>query len=348
MTQFDYDKKLSRLMTPEVVAALGSIREHRGKQSLYIETKPDVLDKLCEVAKIQSTGASNRIENISTTDARLRKLMEQKAEPRNRDEREISGYRYVLDMIHESHNDIPVTPGVILQLHRDLYRYLDTSFAGRWKDSDNTIAERLPTGELVARFTPTTAAATPAAIQEICDSYADEIEKGIYDPLLVSLVFAFDFVSIRPFNDGNGRMSRLMTLLLLYRNGYTVGKYISIEAEIEKTKETYYEALGASSIGWAEGESDYEPFVTYMLGVIGACYATLDERFSLLSPGGSNEDALLEYFDSLVTSASKREVMDANPTMSQRTIERILQKLQAEGYIEKIGAARATRYRKIR
>ena len=170
--------------------------------------------------------------------------------------------------------------------------------------------------------------------------------KNLYDPLLVSLVFVFDFVSILPFNDGNGRMSRLMTLLL-YRNGYTVGKYVSIEAEIERTKETYYEALDASSVGWNEGASDYTPFVTYMLGVIGACYATLDQRFALLSSSGSNEDALREYFDSLVTSVSKREIMDANPTMSQRTVERILQKLQAEGYIEKVGAARATRYRKI-
>lgn len=348
MAQLSYDKKLSQLMRPEVIAALGNVREHRGKQSLYIATKPDILNKLCEVAKIQSTGASNRIENISTTDGRLRELMEQKVEPRNRDEREIAGYRYVLDTIHESHDDIPVTPGVILQFHRDLYRYLDSSFAGKWKDSDNAIAERLPTGELVTRFTPTPAAATPAAIQEICDSYEREIEKGVYDPLLVSLVFVFDFVSIHPFNDGNGRMSRLLTLLLLYQNGYTVGKYVSIEAEIEKSKETYYEALRASSTGWSEGKNDYTPFVTYLLGVIGACYATLDSRLSLLSSSESNESALKGYFDSLVASASKREIMDANPTMSQRTIERLLQKLQAEGRIEKVGAARATRYRKTR
>ena len=347
MAQFDYDKKLSRLMSPEIMAALGNVREHRGRQSLYTATKPDMLDKLCEIAKIQSTGASNRIENISTTNARLRGLMEQKVEPRNRNEREIAGYRYVLDMIHESHDDIPVTPGVILQFHRDLYRYLDASFVGKWKDTDNAIVERLPTGKFVTRFTPTPAAATPAAIQEICDAYTNEIRKGVYDPLLASLIFVFDFVSIHPFNDGNGRMSRLMTLLLLYRNGYTVGKYISIEAEIEKTKETYYESLAASSVGWNEGESDYAPFVTYMLGVIGACYAILDERFLLLSSSESNEDTLREYFDSIVTSASKREIMDANPTMSQRTVERILQKLQAEGYIEKVGAARATRYRKI-
>ena len=143
-------------------------------------------------------------------------------------------------------------------------------------------------------------------------------------------------------------MSRLLTLLLLYQNGYTVGKYVSIEAEIEKSKETYYEALRASSTGRSEGKNDYTPFITYLLGVIGACYATLDSRLSLLSSSESNESALKGYFDSLVASASKREIMDANPTMSQRTIERLLQKLQAEGRIEKVGAARATRYRKTR
>ena len=348
MTQFDYEQKLHQLMNPQVVSALGFIREQRGKQSLYSALQPNVLDKLCEVAMIQSTGASNRIENISTTDKRLRDLVEQKIEPKNRDEREISGYRYVLSVIHESHDDIPITPGVILQLHRDLYRYLDTSFAGKWKDADNTIAERLPSGKFVIRFTPTSAVATPAAVQRICDEYAGEIKKGVYDPILVSLIFVFDFVSIHPFNDGNGRMSRLMTLLLLYRSGYTVGKYISIEAEIEKTKESYYEALGASSVGWDEGKSDYTPFVTYMLGVIGACYSTLEARFSTLLSGDSSEDAIRKYFDSLIASANKRDITRANPTISQRTIERILQKLQGEGYIEKIGAARATRYRKVR
>lgn len=344
---FDYGMKLHQLMNPQIVSALGFIHEQRGRQSIYATIKPDALNKLCEVAKIQSTGASNRIENISTTDRRLRELMEQKTEPKNRDEREISGYRYVLDVIHERHDDIPITPGVILQLHRDLYRYLDASFAGKWKDADNTIAERLPSGRLVTRFTPTPAIATPTAIREICDAYTNEVEKGTYDPILVSLIFVFDFASIHPFNDGNGRMSRLMTLLLLYRSGYTVGKYISIEAEIEKTKETYYEALGASSIGWNEGKNDYTPFITYMLGIIGACYSTLDARLSVLSSSDSNGNTIKRYFDSLITSASKREIMNSNPTISQRTIERILLNLQAEGYIEKVGAARATRYRKV-
>lgn len=347
MAQFDYEGVLQNLMTPEVVSALGNVREHRGKQELYKSLQPAVLDRLCEVAKIQSTGASNRIENISTSEVRLRELMERKVEPKNRDEREIAGYRYVLDMIHESHDSIPVTPGVILQLHRDLYRFQDVSFAGRWKDSDNVIAERAEDGSMVARFVPTSAAATPSAIERICEECARWARDGTYDPLLVSLVFAFDFVSIHPFNDGNGRMSRLLTLLLTHRSGYDVGKYVSIEAEIERTKGTYYEALAASSIGWADGESDYAPFVTYMLGVMAACYADLDARVILLSSGGKGEDILRAYFANLAGAATKRRILDDNPTLSRRTAERVLQKLQAEGYIEKVGAARATAYRRV-
>lgn len=347
MTQFDYESTLQKLMTPETVRALGDIRELRGRQEARFEASPASLDVLVEVAKIQSTGASNRIENISTSEGRLRELMAEKTAPRNRDEREIAGYRYVLDMIHESHDAIPVTPNVILQLHRDLYRFSDDSFAGKWKDSDNIIAECLPGGRTIARFTPTSAAGTPAAVERICSEYSDQISKGTYDPLLISLAFVFDFVSIHPFNDGNGRMSRLLTLLLLYRSGYTVGKYISIEKEIERTKETYYEALAASSIGWQTGEGDYMPFVTYMLGIVAACYRELDERLSLVSVSASNEDAIRAYFETLVGTATKRDIMDANPAMSQRTLERILAKLQGEGVIEKVGAARATAYRRM-
>lgn len=346
MARFDYSRQLGSLMTPEIMSAVGDMREHRGKQSLYEAARPDVLESLVEVAKIQSTSASNRIENIATSDKRLRDLMAEKTEPRNRDEREIAGYRFVLDMIHEGHDDIPVTPGVILQLHRDLYRFNGDSFAGRWKDSDNVIAERSAGGEMVARFRPPIAAATPAAIGDICREYRTQIEAGTYDPVLVSLVFVFDFVSIHPFNDGNGRMSRLLTLLLLYRCGYTVGKYVSIEKEIERSKETYYEALAASSAGWQDGESDYAPFITYMLGVMTACYKELDRRFGIASGPKGGEGKLRAYFDQLVGAATKRDIMDANPSMSKRTVERALKKLQDDGTIERTGSARSTAYRK--
>lgn len=347
MAQFDYSTALSRLMVPEIMAAIGDIREYRGKQALYEATRPDVLESLVGVAKIQSVGTSNKIENISTSDKRLREIVADGAKPKNRDEREIAGYQYVLEMIHDGHAAIPVTANIILQLHRDLYRFSGDSFAGRWKDSDNVIAERSESGEMLVRLKPTSAAATPSAIERICSEYTAQIESGEYDSILVALLFIFDFVSIHPFNDGNGRMSRLLTLLLLYRNGYTVGKYVSIEKEIERTKATYYEALAASSVGWQDGENDYVPFITYMLGVLTACHKELDTRFALLSQPTSNKETLRAYFDQLVGSVTKYDIMDANPTMSKRTIERILKTLQEEGCIEKVGAARATRYQKV-
>lgn len=346
MAQFEYEKTLDMLMIPEVVSALGDIREFKGKTASLSVLNPETFSALVEVAKIQSTGASNRIENISTSDKRLRELMIDKTDPKNRDEREIAGYRYVLDEIHESHDNIPVTPNVILQLHRDLYRFSGDSHAGKWKDSDNVIAERTAEGELVARFIPTSAAGTPAAVERICSEYSRQIDDGTYDPLLVSLVFVFDFVSIHPFNDRNGRMSRLLTLLLMYRNGYDVGKYVSIEKEIENSKETYYEALSASSTGWQNGENDYVPFVTYMLGIVTACYRELESRFSVVALPAGNEESIRAFFDRLIGTATKREIMDANPNMSQRTLERILAKLQDEGVVEKVGAARSTAYRR--
>ena len=348
VAQFDYTRQLARLMTPEIMNALGDMREQRGKQNLYAATHPEVLDSLINVAKIQSTDASNRLENIQTSDKRLRLLMAEKTQPETRDEREIAGYRYVLDMIHESHDAIRLTPNVILQLHRDLYRYSGDTFAGRWKDSDNVIAERSSTGELVARFRPTSAAETPAAMREICSEYQQQIETGVYDPLLVALMFTFDFVSIHPFNDGNGRMSRLLTLLLLYQNGYTIGKYVSIEKHIEQTKETYYEALAASSLGWHEGTNDYTPFITYLLGVLTACYKELDERIGLVSASGNAETQLRTYFQHQLGSVTKQDIMDDNPGISKRTIERILKKFQDDGIIEKVGAARSTAYRSLR
>ena len=342
----NYKAEYRILLTPEVVSYLAKIHEMKGQQSLFVEAQKDALAELLEIAKIQSTEASNRIEGIITTDDRLKKIVLNKTTPKGRSEREIAGYRYVLDLIHTSHDDIPVTPGVILQLHRDLYRYQDVSFAGRWKDSDNSIVEIDEDGLRHVRFVPTSAARTPDAIASICEQYRCERERGLYDPLLLSLVFVFDLVSIHPFNDGNGRMSRLLTLLLTYQSGFHVGKYVSIEAEIEATKETYYEALAASSAGWQEGANDYRPFVTYMLGVLTACYRTLDERVAHTSFAGSNEAQLRAYFDSLAGAVSKQRMMDDNPTMSQRTLERVLQRLQADNYIEKVGAARATKYRR--
>ena len=343
---FDYESRPEELMTSDVMGMVSAIHEHKGKQELYRATKLEVLDKLCEVAMIQSTAASNRIENIKTSDKRLRDILADRIEPKNRDEREIAGYRYVLGMIHAQHEHIPAMPNVILQFHRDLYRQLDLSFAGNWKDSDNQIQERLADGSLAVRFQPTSAAGTPAAVENLCNEYNKAVKLGKFDPLILSAMFVFDFVSIHPFNDGNGRMSRLLTLLLLYKSDYLVGKYVSIEHEIEKTKDTYYEALGASSIGWHEGKNDYLPFVSYLLGVVLSCYKTLDARIETASTSNS-EELVRGFFESHLGAASKRDVTDACPTISTRTAERVLKRLLDEGYIEKIGAARATLYRRV-
>ena len=259
MRNFDYITNPAKLLTPEIVQMVGSIHEHKGKQELFLEANIDELKTLLEVALIQSTGASNRIEGIFTSDKRLEELVSQKAEPRNRSEQEIAGYREVLATIHESYEYITPRPNIILQLHRDLYSYSQGNIGGTYKNSDNVIAETDAEGHQKARFIPVPAFQTAEAIDELCARFLEAWEADRIDKLVLIPMFILDFLCIHPFNDGNGRMSRLLTLLLFYKAGYIVGKYVSMEMLIEKTKETYYEALQASSTGWHEGENSYEP-----------------------------------------------------------------------------------------
>lgn len=345
---FDYSISLPSICTPVTMGAVAAIHEYKGKQELYQALKPESFEKLAAVARVQSIGSSNKIEGIETTDARLEALAAGEVEPRNRNECEIAGYRYVLDLIHERYAHIPVTPNVILQLHRDLYSMEEASFAGRWKDSDNAIVERLPDGRLQTRFEPTSAAATPEAVESLCQTYNESIRQGVFSPLLCVAQFAFDFVSIHPFVDGNGRMSRLFMLLLLYQNGYLVGKYSSLEGKIECTKQTYYEVLRESSAGWAVRENDYLPFVTYFLGIVLSCYRELDEKLSIVNASNSNEDLIRNCLAKAIVPISKREIERSCPMLSTRTIERTLQKMVKEGAVLKIGAARATCYQLVR
>ncbi len=345
---FDYSISLPSICTPETMGAVAAIHEYKGKQELYQALKPKSFEKLAAVARVQSIGSSNKIEGIETTDARLEALAAGKVAPRNRDEREIAGYRYVLDLIHERYAHIAATPNVILQLHRDLFDMERASFAGRWKDSDNAIVERLPGGRLRTRFEPTSAAATSDAVESLCRTYNESIEQGVFSPLLCVAQFVFDFVSIHPFVDGNGRMSRLLMLLLLYQNGYLVGKYISLEGKIERTKQTYYEVLQNSSAGWATCENDYLPFVTYFLGIVLSCYRELDEKLSTINASIGNEGLIRDCLTKAIVPISKREIERSCPTLSTRTIERTLQKMVKEGAVLKIGAARATCYQLVR
>lgn len=223
MRSFDYIKTPEQLLKPEIVQMVGSIHEHKGKQELFLEANIDELKTLLEVALIQSTGASNRIEGIYTTDKRLEELVRQKAEPRNRSEQEISGYREVLATIHESYEYINPRPNIILQLHRDLYSYSGGNAGGNYKNSDNVIAETDAEGHQKARFIPVPAFQTPEAMNELCTNFLEAWEADRIDKLILIPMFILDFLCIHPFNDGNGRMSRLLTLLLFYKAGYIVG-----------------------------------------------------------------------------------------------------------------------------
>ena len=347
MRPFLQDKDLTRLLTPEVAAMLGAIHEYKGKQDFFLGAKPDTLDALLEIAKIQSTDASNRIEGIFTSDARLRALVAEKTTPRNRSEREILGYRDVLALIHESHDAIPVSPSVILQLHRDLYRHLPDGIGGIWKSSDNVIAQTDARGVSSVRFAPVSAFETPMAMDALCAAFRAAEEGRRHDPLLVSALFVLDFLCIHPFSDGNGRMSRLLTLLLLYRAGYVVGKYISLEKLVEDSKESYYEALQAASAGWLSGKNDPTPFVRYLLGIFLKAHSLFEERVSdVLLAKASKEERVRLLFERTPAPLRKRQILDACPDVSAITVERALKALLDIGYIRKLGAGPATAYAK--
>jgi Fic family protein len=345
MRAFHYKSEYQKLLTPEIVALLAQIHEQKGQQSLLADAKKGALEELLEIAKIQSTEASNRIEGIITTDDRLKLIVRNKTTPRNRDEREIAGYRDVLNTIHENYPYIPIRPGMILQLHRDLYRFSGMTIGGSFKNCDNVIAETLPDGTKSVRFQPVPAWETPEAVDALCEAIDDAWNDAELDDLLLIPMFILDFLCIHPFNDGNGRMSRLLTLLLLYRAGYLIGKYISLEKLIADSKDSYYEALQASSVGWHEDRNDYLPFVRYLLGVILAAYREFAERANILTAAGkSKSDRVGMLIHSATGRITKAEIMAQCPDVSQVTIQRALKDLLDRGDILKISGGRYTSY----
>ena len=344
MRKYDFQNKWQKLLVPDIVVLLTQIHEFKGEQNLFIEANSDTLTQLVEVARIQSTEASNKIEGIYTSDDRLKKIVLNKTTPRTRNEQEIAGYRDVLATIHESYEYIPLRPTMILQLHRDLYKFSGMSIGGNYKNSDNVIAETDSAGNRFVRFQPVPAWETPEAIDFACKAYDEAVQSGA-DPLLVIPMFILDFLCIHPFNDGNGRMSRLLTLLLLYRSGYIVGKYISIEKVIEQSKETYYETLQQSSARWHENQNDYTPFVRYMLGVIVAAYRDFSSRVQVLVTSGmSKPDRIREVIKGTLGKITKAEIMEKCPDISQITVQRTLIELQKKGEIIKLSGGRYTSY----
>lgn len=345
MRTFNYEDLPGALLTSEVCNLVSAIHEYRGKQTLFITAKRDVLQHLLEIAVIQSTDASNRIEGIYTSDARLKELVMQRAVPVNRNEKEIAGYRDVLRTIHENHEYIPVTPNSILQLHRDLYSFQPTGTGGRWKNSDNLIAEVDTAGNQRVRFKPIPAFETPDAVRSLCDAYNQAVSAERCDPLILLVVFIFDFLSIHPFNDGNGRMSRLLTLMLLYQHGYIVGKFISLEKLIEQNKQGYYESLQASSIGWDAAQGDYLPFLHYLLGIILKAYREFESRVECIVSAKLNKSERIRMlFERKVGKVTKADIVQFCPDISVSFIERTLKQMLENGEIRKVGAARSTAY----
>lgn len=345
MRSYSYENKWNDLITPEIVSLLTTIHEFRGQQKLFIEAKPDALEHLMEIATVQSTDASNRIEGIHTDSTRLKNIALNKTLPKSRSEKEIAGYRDVLATIHENHEFLPIKPSFILQLHRDLYKFSGTTSGGKYKKSDNVITETREDGTEFIRFTPAHAWEVEPSIKGICEAYEKAIANDKTDPLLVIPMFILDFLCIHPFPVGNGRMSRLLTLLMLYKNDYIVGKYVSIEKLINDDKVTYYEKLMQSSVGWHEDQNDYAPFVEYTLGLVVVAYRDFAERVQLISMSGlSKPERVRETIKNTLGKITKTEIMKQCPDISQTTVQRTLNALQKTGEIIKIGGRKNASY----
>lgn len=345
MRDYNYIQKWEKLLTPQIVSLLTTIHEFKGRQTLFIEANSDKLLDLLEIAKIQSTEYSNKIEGIYTSDDRLKQIVLDKTMPKTRSEKEIAGYRDVLNTIHANYEYIPIIPSMLLQLHRDLYKFSGEGYGGKFKSSDNIIAEVGRNGKKSIRFKPVPAWQTAESINDLCSAFNEIIESENVDPLLLIPMFILDFLCIHPFDDGNGRMSRLLMLLLLYRSGYIVGKYISLEKIIENSKESYYEVLKESSFGWHENENNYEPFVRYTLGIIVSAYREFESRVILVSKVNvSKSERISEIIKGHIGKITKSEIMKLCPDISQTTVQRTLNNLLENGQITKIGGGRYTSY----
>ena len=347
MRQFDYSYLAERTWDMEILSYVSKIHEYKGKQELFLRQRPVELKRLIEIAKIQSTEASNRIEGIITTNSRLKQLVADKTTPRNRDEEEILGYRNVLNLVHENYDLMPVRSNYILQMHRDLLRFTNYSYGGQFKTTPNEIDMVLENGEKVVLFRPLEPYETPDAINMICEKYQDALDKELVDELIMIPCFLLDFLCIHPFNDGNGRMSRLLTLLLLNRRGYLVGQYISIEKAIADTKEAYYDALQKSDQGWHDGSNDPKPFIKYMLGVILACYREFEDRVKVVRDTGvksTSYDIVKAYVSVQLGKISKQDVVNGCPNLGRSSVESALKKLVDDGFLIRFGAGRKTMY----
>ena len=348
MRIFNYSKIKEQKWDSEVLGLIAAIYKEAGKQELYLKQRPEELEKLIEIAKIQSTEASNAIEGIVTTNTRIRQLVEEKTTPKNRNEQEIAGYRDVLNIIHESFDAIPITPNYILQLHKILYSHMNNPMAGRTKSVQNYISATYPDGTMQTLFTPLDPFETPEALVCICNEFNRVIGNYELEPLIAIPIFVHDFLCIHPFNDGNGRMSRLLTTLLLYRSGFYVGKYISLESKIAKNKDLYYASLRESQYGWHDGKEDSVPFIKYLLSTVLAAYKDFEDRFALVQEKLPAIEIVRRASLNRIGRFSKQDIRELCPALSISSIEGALRKMVEAEELQREGNGKNIRYYRIK
>ena len=348
MRPFNYSKIKNQKWDSGTLGLVAAIYKEAGKQEMYLKQRPEELEKLVEIAKIQSTEASNAIEGIVTTSTRIKQLVKEKTTPKNRDEQEIAGYRDVLNIIHESFDAIPLSQNYILQLHKILYSHMNNPMAGRIKTVQNYISAAYSDNHTEILFTPLAPFETSEALDKICEEYNRVIGNMEVEPLIAIPVFIHDFLCIHPFNDGNGRMSRLLTTLLLYRNGFYVGKYISLEAKIAKNKDLYYDALGRAQIGWHEGEEDVVPFIKYLLGTVLAAYRDFADRFALVEIKLPALETVRRAALNKIGRFTKQDIHELCPSLSISSIEGGLRKLVSAAELKKEGSGKNICYYRLK
>ena len=348
MREFNYSQIRNQKWDSELLSLIAAIYKEAGKQELYLKQRPQELEKLVEIAKIQSTEASNAIEGIVTTSTRIRQLVEEKTTPHNRDEQEIAGYRDALNIIHESFDAIPVTQNYILQLHKIMYSHMNNPMAGRTKNVQNYITATYLDGHTEILFTPLEPYETPEALDRICGEFNKVIGNMELEPLIAIPVFIHDFLCIHPFNDGNGRMSRLLTSLLLYRCGFYVGRYISLEAKIAKNKDLYYSALSESQTGWHEGTEDAVPFIKYILGTVLAAYKNFEYRFALVEIKRTALETVRMASQSKIGRFTKQDIRELCPSLSLSAIESALRKMVDDGDLKREGSGKNICYYRLK
>ncbi len=334
-------------ITQNILRSVRLLGEYKGKQELFTKQIPQALETLKQAAIIQSIESSNRIEGVTAPPKRIKELAAEKTTPQNRSEQEIAGYRDVLQTIHASYADIPFNNNVILQFHRDLFKYSDAP-GGKWKTTDNDIRETLPDGTEFVRFKPISAFGTPAAMDELTGNFNREWQSGEIEKLILIPAFVLDFLSVHPFRDGNGRMARLLSLLLLYKAGYEVGRYISLEKIVENSKESYYETLYKSSQNWHDRQHNLLPWTEYFLGMITAAYHEFEKRVGALNTKrGAKTGMIFDALGGLPETFRISDLEQAAPQVSREMIRKVFAALKNEGRLKSEGFGPNATWRKI-